>query len=297
MAAALIVLCGASRAAAQEIEPRAYANAPVGVNFLIAGYVHTEGGVTVDRNLPVENPALSTSSGLLAYARILDIGGLSGKLDVVLPYTFMSGKAELDGRLLRREVHGLGDARFRLSVNLLGAPAVTTEEFAAYEQDLIVGVSLQVAAPTGRYDSSRLVNIGTNRWAFRPEIGISKRLGNLTLEGMAAVHLYTDNDEFFGERTRAQAPIFSAQGHAIYRFGKGVWASTGLNYFVGGRTTVDGTLNADLQQNWRLGGTLAVSLDRRNSIKLDLGTGLAARTGNDLDLVGIAFQRRWGGGL
>ena len=32
-------------AQAQDIEPRAYSNAPVGVNFLIAGYAYTKGAV------------------------------------------------------------------------------------------------------------------------------------------------------------------------------------------------------------------------------------------------------------
>ena len=60
---------------------------------------------------------------------------------------------------------------------------------------------------------------------------------------------------------------------------------------------VDGALNRDLQQNWRVGGTRAFPLDRANSIKLYVSSGVSARTGNNFDLAGVAWQYRWGGGL
>lgn len=295
--AACTLMTTSSAARAQDIEPRAYSNAPVGVNFLIAGYAHTQGGLAFDPSLPVRDPQLRTSSAVLAYARVIDLWGKSSKIDVIVPYTWLSGTANLEGEAIEREVDGPADSRFRLSVNLYGAPALSLKEFAAYRQDLIVGVSLQVSAPTGQYDESRLVNIGTNRWSFKPEVGVSKALGPWTLELAAAATLYTDNRDFSGGKTRSQDPIYSVQGHAIYSFRSGIWASIDATYFAGGRTTVDGTRNSDLHQNWRVGGTAAFPLDARTSIKLYASSGVSARTGNDFDLFGIAWQYRWGGGL
>ena len=77
----------------------------------------------------------------------------------------------------------------------------------------------------------------------------------------------------------------------------GIWASLDATYFVGGRTTVNGVLNSDLQQNWRLGGTLAFPVNPENSIKLYASSGVSARTGDSYDLIGVAWQYRWGGGL
>lgn len=270
---------------------------PVGVNFLIAGYAYTEGGLAFDPSLPVDNPQLRTSSAVLAYARVLDLWGKSGKIDVIVPYTWLSGSADLAGQMIEREVDGLADARVRLSVNLYGAPALTLKEFAGYRQDMVIGASLQVTAPSGQYDDGRLVNIGTNRWSFKPEVGISKALGPLTLEIAAATTLYTDNHDFFGGDTRSQKPLYSVQGHAIYSFRPGIWASIDATYFTGGRTTVNGTQNNDLQQNWRVGGTLSLPVDAHNSIKLYASSGVSARTGNNYDLIGITWQYRWGGGL
>ncbi len=294
---AVVVASGVATARAQEIEPRAYSNAPIGVNFLIAGYAYTRGGVPTDGSLPIEDPRLHTSNMVVGFAHAFDLWGMSAKVDAVAPYTWLSGSADYHGESLQRIVNGFSDPSFRLSVNLYGAPALSLPEFASYRQDLIIGASLRVFAPWGQYDGSRLVNIGTHRWAIKPEIGISKAIDAWTLEFTAGATLYTDNNDFYGGNTRSQDPLYSFQGHAIYSFPNGIWGSIDATYFAGGRSTLNGTLSADLQQNWRLGATLALPVDRYNSVKLYASSGVSARTGNSYDLLGIAWQHRWGGGL
>ena len=284
-------------AQAQEIEPRAYSNAPIGVNFAIAGYAYTQGAVPFDASLPVKNAQLKTSNAVLAYARVFDVWGQSGKFDAIVPYTGLSGTAEVAGQPFERNVTGFADPRFRLSVNLYGAPALTLREFRNYEQDLIIGASLQVSMPASQYDSSRVVNIGTHRWSFRPEVGISKAMGPWTLEFQAAETLFTDNRDFYGGHTRSQDPIYSLQGHVIYGFRSGVWASLDATTFAGGRTTLNGVRGDDRQQNWRVGGTLAFPVDVHHSIKIYASSGVSARTDNNYDLIGVAWQYRWGDGL
>ena len=282
---------------AQDIEPRAYSNAPIGVNFLIAGYAYTSGGVAFGPSLPITHPDLNTSSAVVAYARVLDLWGMSAKFDATLPYTWLSGTADFRGETVTRKVDGFANSAFRLSINLYGAPALTLKEFADWKQDAIIGASLRVTAPWSQYDDSKLINIGTNRWSFKPEVGISKAIGPWTLEGKAAVTIYTDNDDFLGGNTLSQDPLYSLQAHLIYGFRSGIWASVDTTYFTGGRTTVNGVQNSDLQQNWRVGGSLAFPVDRENSIKLYVSSGVSARTGNNFDLIGVAWQYRWGGGL
>jgi len=282
---------------AQSIEPRAYSNAPIGVNFLIGGYAYTRGGIAFDTSLPIGDPSLTTSSGVLGYARALSLWGMSGKFDAIVPYTWLSGTATYSGAPISREVNGLADPAFRLSVNFYGAPALSLPEFKSYEQDLILGGSLQVSVPAGQYDDTKLINIGAHRWYFKPEVGFSKALGLWTLEAQAAVTLFTTNNDFFNGNRRAQRPLYSLQTHAIYSFPRGIWASMDATYFAGGRTTLNGTLDANLQSSWRAGATLALPVDLYNSIKFYASRGLSARTGNSYDLVGIAWQYRWGGGL
>jgi len=295
--ASCAMMMSASAVRAQSIEPRSYSNAPVGVNFLIGGYAYTRGGISFDTSVPITDPELSASSAVLGYARALDLWGASGKFDVIVPYTWLSGSATYQGGPVQRDVNGFGDTLVRLSVNLYGAPALTLTEFGSYKQDLIVGASLQVSVPTGQYDDTKLINLGAHRWFFKPEVGLSKALGPWTLEFKAAATLFTTNDDFFNGNRRSQDALYSFQGHAIYNFPSGIWSSADLTYFAGGRSTLNESLQSDLQQNWRVGGTLAVPVDSRNSVKLYVSRGVSARTGNSYDLMGIAWQYRWGGGV
>ncbi len=286
------ILAG-SPARAADIEPRAYANAPVGINFLVAGYAYSKGGLSTDPSSPLQEARLTINTGVMAYARTMGFWGKSGKIDVVVPYSDLAGTALVNGEPAERNVSGFGDPRLRLSVNFFGAPALSLQEFAGYRQDLIVGASLQVAPPLGQYDPDRLVNLGSNRWFVKPEIGVSKAFGAFTLELAGAVFLYTTNDDYFGGKTLEQDPVYSAQAHLIYSFGRGVWAAVDGAYDYGGRTTIDGVRDDEVLGNSRVGLTVALPVSRSSSIKLYASTGTATRTGTDYDLVGIAWQYRW----
>ena len=293
----LVLASVASTAHAQDIEPRAYSNAPIGVNFVIVGGVATRGGLSTDPSIALTDAHLQTSNLVLAYARVLDLGGKSGKFDMIVPYTRIDGTAHYQGDPVAREITGFGRPAFRLSINLHGAPALSLKEFRGWKQDLIVGASLQVSPPWGQYDASKLVNISSHRWTFKPEVGVSKAHGPWTLEAQAAATFFTDNNDFYGGRTRSQRPLYSLQGHVIYGFRSGKWLSFDGTWFAGGRSTIDDALRNDLQQNWRLGMTLAIPVDPLNSIKFSASSGVSARTGNNYDALGVAWQHRWGAGL
>jgi hypothetical protein len=297
--AALVVmaLVGTALAAeAQDLEPRAYVNTPVGMNFLILGYGYTRGDVAFDSSVPIEDAELTVHSAVLAYARALDVWGRAGKLDVTLPYAWLSGSAKVAGQPRDRDVSGLGDPRLRFSVLVYGAPALTLAEFADYQPDLIVGASLSVTAPIGQYDSDKLVNIGTNRWSVRAELGISKTLGALTVELAPSVTFYTDNDDFISGKTLERDPLYAVQAHVVYHTRVGPWAAVDATYYTGGRTTVDG-VRGEQPEHLRLGTTLAIPVDRHNSVKLFGSVGAITRAGGNFTTAGIAWQYRWGGGL
>ena len=133
LAAALLWVAGSVVARAQDIEPRAYSNAPIGVNFLGAGYAQAQS----DR--------YRTSSEILGYAHVFELAGQSARFDVVLPYADLTGSVPVKGQSIGRATDGLTDPLVRLSVNLYGAPALSLKDFADYKQDLIIGTSLTAA--------------------------------------------------------------------------------------------------------------------------------------------------------
>jgi hypothetical protein len=291
-----IALLGATVAQAQDAEPRSYSNTPIGLNFLIAGALYSRGKMAFDPDLSIADANFHSEAGLLAYVRSFDFAGQSAKFDAIVPTASFNAWGLVDGQPREREMSGLGDPRFRVSVNLIGAPAMSAKEFANYRQDLIVGVSLQVSAPFGQYDSSKLLNLGNNRWSFKPELGISKAIGPWTFELAPSMTFFTDNTDFFGGNNFSQAPIYAVQAHAIYTFQSGIWMALDGLYFAGGRTTLNGVKGDNEQAISRAGLTVALPIDRQNSVKLSASTGITSRTGSELTAVGIAWQYRWGDG-
>jgi hypothetical protein len=279
---------------AQSLEPRFYSNAPKGLNFLLGGYTLSTGGLSADPALKLTDANLELHMPFVAYARSSALFGKSAKFDISVPYGFLSGDAYLDGVYVEREVDGFADPQFRGSINLLGAPALTMEEFKDYKQNFILGTSLKVSAPLGQYDTGKLVNIGQNRWSFTPELGASKTFGPFVLEVAGATTFYTDNDEF-GGKTKEQEPLYSIQGHVVYAFKHGIWLAFDATRYAGGRSSVNGVERDDMQQSSRLGATLAFPVNKANSIKLYASAGVSTRTGSDFNTYGAAWQYRWGG--
>jgi len=294
IATAALALAAAVRA--QDLEPRSYVNTPVGMNFLIAGYAYIDGKLEFDPSAPVADGQYHMNTTVLAYAHAFGVWGKSAKFDMIVPYSSFSGSALVNGQGKSRETSGFNDPRFRVSVNFYGAPALSFKEFSQYKQDLLIGASVQVSAPWGAYDDTKLVNLGNNRWSFKPELGMSKAWNQWTVEIAPGVTFYTENNDFFNGGTLQQDPLYSVQGHVVYSFKSGIWLAADGTYFSGGRTTINGVRNQNLQSNTRGGLTLAVPVDRYNSIKLYASGGTSTRTGTEFNAIGFAWQYRWGGG-
>ncbi len=283
---------------AQTMEPLSYTNSPVGLNFLIAGYSYQSGSVLADPSLPIHNVEAKVDNATFAFSHILDCWGQSGSVALVMPYARLSASGEVLEQERSVDRVGVGDLALRLSVNLYGAPALSLQEFAGYHQDVIIGASVVVVAPSGQYIASKLVNIGTNRWSFEPSLGVSKAVKRWTFEAAVGVTFFTANDAFLGDNTRSQDPLFSVQAHAIYNFNRKLWAALDGTYYTGGRTSLNGgALDNDLERNSRWGSTIAYSLTRHDSVKLYFSSGLTAQSGADFRIFGVAWQYRFGAGL
>ncbi len=282
---------------AQSLEPRAYSNAPTGLNFLLIGYQKSKGALVFDTAIPITDASSDIDLGLLGYVHTLGVAGKSAKIGLLLPYASLAASGNVAGNFRTRETNGIADPSIYFSMNLYGAPALSPEKFKDYRQDTIIGFTFKVSPPLGDYDSDKAINLGTNRWSFGPGMGVSQAVGNWTLEASAAAEFYTDNNNFLNGRKRQQDTIYSSQFHVTYSFPRHIWVAVSATYYAGGRSTIEGKTNNDLQQNWRTGFTLALPVNRKNSIKLFGSSGVSARTGSNYDALGIAWQYRWGGGI
>jgi len=294
---AVILLSKVFSVSAQELEPRAYSNAPVGLNFVLLGYQRSQGGLLFDPSVPITDADSDINVTILGYLRTLDIAGMSAKAGIVLPYADLAASGLVSGVPRSRETDGLVDPVLYFSINFSGAPAVKLSEFRSYQQDTILGFTLKMTPPLGHYEKDKIINIGTNRWSIKPEFGVSKAINRWVLDAAAAATYYTENNEFDTSKTRKQDPVYSVQGNLTYTFKNKIWLSYGVTYFTGGETRVDGIKSNDLQNNSRTGFTIAIPVNKYNSIKILASTGVNTRTGTDYDSISAFWQYRWGAGL
>jgi Putative MetA-pathway of phenol degradation len=296
MPAALVTaLLVAPSARAQELEPRALVNAPIGVNFLVAASGYVYGNLLLDPALPLEDGNARLATLGLGYLRSVDVFGWGGKVGLVLPFATGEWEATLAGTDTSTTRTGPGDPILKFSVNFVGSPALTKTEFRDYRQSTVVGASLQIMVPLGQYYPDRLVNLGSNRWAFAPRLGLSQVTGRWMLETYAGAMLYAANSDFYGGKHLTQDPLFEAQAHAIYSIrGTETWAAGSIGYGWGGRSTIDGVAKERIE-NVRLSALLRLPLARGHGIKLVYINGLATRLGSDFDTFQLAYQHAWGG--
>ncbi len=290
----LLLLAAALHASAQDLEPRAYAPAPVGANFFLVNYSYQSGEVLFDPALPFTDVNAYISGVSFGYGHTFPLFGRFASGAVVVPYAFGSINGNVGEDYARITRSGLGDLRLRFVVNLLGGPGLSAREWAARKPETTLGFSLVVVAPTGQYSNEKLINIGNNRWAFKPEFGLSYPTGPWTLEASAGVWLFTENTHTYpGANVRSQAPLFTFQAHGGYTFRPGLWLALDATFYGGGRTSTNGVPGDTRQSNSRAGVTFSLPVARGHSIKLLAARGVSARVGSRFDTYAIAYQFFW----
>ena len=276
------------------MEPRAYSPSPVGTNFLAVVVGNSRGAVLFDPTVPITDAHADLYSTTVGYARAFGLGSRQGLVAALLPYVRgdVAGKVFEESRQVQRS--GLADLRLKVSLNLVGTEAMTQKQFAKAPRRTILGASLTVQAPTGQYDSTKLINIGTNRWAFKPEVGVSVPVGRWYLDAYAGAWFFTSNDRFYpGDTTRRQDPITVLQAHVSYVFKSHAWLAIDATWYGGGAATVDANPPSTRQSNSRLGATGAIPLTRSQSLKFAASTGTSTRTGTDFQTYLVGWQLMW----
>lgn len=278
---------------AQQLEPRAYVPAPIGLNILGMAAMYTTGGVVTDPVSPLQNVEARVYTLIPFYTRTFGLFGRQASVTAMTPFAEANVHGDVFnmGRSIDRS--GVLDPQVRFAVNLLGGPALTPQEFSQHKPETTLGASILVNAPFGQYDPAKLINLGTNRWACKPELGLSQPWGNWIFEFYAGVWLFETNDNFFGGQVRRQDPLASYQAHVIYAVNPLLWMSADFTYYYGGDTTLNGKPQNDRQDNTRGGVTLALPIGQSQSLKLTWARGVTTRIGSSFDMMGVSWQVLW----
>jgi len=285
----------------QDLSPRAYVITPIHSNAVVLSDSYFSGSLSFNGTVPITDATAKVNVPVLSLYHSFNLFGRSANVTASLPY----GVGDFKGTVLGEETNvyrsGMFDSVYRFAMNLRGGPAMDIATFRKYRQKTVLGVSLKVVAPTGQYDSRKLINYGANRWAFKPEFGYSRRFGHWILDGYAGLWLYTRNPEFFsqnqyypGVRYQTQEPIGAFEWHLSYDVKPRMWVSLDGNFWVGGRTSLNGVENPNtLQKNSRLGATGSLPVSRNQSIKVSYSRGTYIRFGGDYHNLSVGWQYSW----
>lgn len=283
----------AGQISAQDLEARSYAVVPKGLHAAALSYTFSKGDVVADATSPVKNLDITTSVIGLGYVQTFSMFNKLTRLAVSLPYGFLDGKAKVYGSDTSGTRAGFLDGRIKFGLNLLGSPVLTPQEFRRFEERTVLGVSVVISVPVGQYYPSKLINLGTNRWGFKPEVGFSHREGRLYFEMYTGVWFFTENNEYFKSTTLTQNPLFAFQAHVDYIFKSNIWIALNGGFAVGGQTSLSGVQRSDDQQNWRLGSTFSMPINIHQSIKFMVNTGVATRAGQNYTALTLVYQYTW----
>ena len=285
---------------AQDLAPRAYLIVPLHSNAITLTYSFMDGSLNFGDVVPLSGSKAHVSLPVFSYSHSMRLFGRSALFTASLPY----GVGNISAKVVDTEEHvyrsGMFDSSYRFSVNLFGGPAMDLKEYVRWKQKTVLGVSVRLVAPTGQYDPTKLINFGSNRWALKSEVGLSRRWGHWIVDAYGGGWYYSANPEFFshnkynpGTVSQKQGSIFAFEGHLSYDVRPRLWASFDANFWDGMRSTVNGVPKQDNQRNSRIGGTISIPFTLHQSVKFSYSQGAYVTIGGDFKTVAVAWQYSW----
>ena len=298
---ATLLLC--RMAAGQDLAPRAYVITPIHSNAVVVTYSFFTGNLDLGGGLPITDAKATANVPSLSIYHSMRFFGRTSSFTAALPY----GVGNFNGKVLDTQTNvyrsGLLDSVYRFSFNVYGGPAMDGRQYMKWRQKTLVGVSLRVYAPTGQYDSTKLINLGSDRWAFKPEVGYSQRFGHWVVDAYGGVSFYTTAPKFFSQNqynpgiiSRSQAPVAAFEGHLSYDVRPRLWVSFDGNFWSGGTVSLNGVENpATEQRNSRIGGTVSVPITQHQALKCTYNNGAYIKYGGNFQNISVGWQYSWYG--
>ena len=292
-----VVIQTRQEARAQFNDPRTYTNTPIGINQLELSYTYVHSNASLDTSLVVTGSKLNLNQGIIDYTRYFGLLHRLMWVEGSIPIAGLGGS--ISGTNIQGYTSGAGDSSYQLAMLVKGGPALTPAQFKDYQPTTTLGASLTVTAPTGLYQPSKVLNLSSNRWSFKPEIALTHPFGpeqKWGFDAYANAYFYTDNVSYKGREILGQRPLPGVEGHISYSFNDSLWASVDTRYSLYGVTFVDGTSQTNSQRNFVLGSEMNVSLSPRNSLVFEFAKALMHQNGPALVGFTVKYDYVWGKG-
>ena len=272
-----------------------YAEGPVGLNSLEFTYAYVRGTASIDTALVVGSENLDLNKGTFSYTHNFSMLGRLAWVSANVPLASLTGT--VTGTNASGSTSGIGDSSFELAMLLKGGPALSAAELASYERTMILGMSLTVSVPTGEYDGNKVLNLGSHRWSFKPELGISYPFGperKWEVDGYINAYFFTDNTSYRGVEILHQEPLPGLEAHLSYSVTPGFWASLDSRYAFRGETVVDGLEQNNTQENLTVGAEASWTPNAHNSLDVVFAKALVHRNAPTYTGVSLSYTYSWG---
>jgi Putative MetA-pathway of phenol degradation len=286
--------CTSGRASAQFNDARAYDNTPVGVSQLELDYTYVRSNASLDPSLSIAGANLNLNQGTIGYTHYFGVFGRLAWVEATVPLAGLGGS--IAGTNVHGSIAGAGDSSYQIATLLKGGPALNIEQFESYKPATSLGLSLSITAPTGLYNSNKILNLGSDRWSFKPELAFSLPFGpdqKWEFDAYGNATFYTDNTFYHGREALRQEPLPGLEGHISYSFNDRVWLSLDTRYSFRGTTYTDGISQNNPQQNFILGNELNISLSPQNSLTFVFAKAIVHQNGPTATGFSIKYDYTW----
>jgi hypothetical protein len=290
----LVILRTPDQAHAQFTDPHTYDNTPAGTNQIELAYAYARANASIDTSLIVTGARFNLNQGTITYTRYFGFLHHLAWVEAGVPLAGLNGS--ISGTNIQGSTTGAGDSSYLLGALLKGGPALSAAEFANHKPVTTVGMSLTITAPTGQYDPTNILNLGSDRWSFKPEIAVAHPFGpeqKWKVEAYANSWFFTDNTSYHGREILRQHALPGLEGHFSYSFIDSLWASLDARYSFRGVTYVNDVNQSNAQQNFSLGSEVNVSLNPRSSLVFVFDKALVHRNGPALSGFTVKYNYSW----
>lgn len=264
-----------------ENDPRDSINAPDGTSIFLFYYRNYYGSDLYANGTKTSNNLdFNLDMAIFRYAHFVSLGDWTWSYDVLQPI------GDLD--FTTYNTNGLGDTNFATHIN---TPYLIQTDKMKY----MMSAGFYLSAPTGDYDNSKVVNLGTNRWSYKFEYTpLILQAGKLVLEFTGDVTFYTDNNDYGAASAELETdPLFGLTTHLSYNLTDSFWIGASHYYYSGAENDVSGVNQNDQAKTQALRLTASFNVAPNVIMMLQYQTEIKKDNGVKQDYVGTRIAYIW----
>lgn len=248
--------------------------------ILVYGQHYSANKLYSNGELQTDDVDYKTDIGIARFAWYPKLGPFLTSLQAYVPF----GKSQLKipGNTGSVTSSGIGDPTILSGIYIINDRAAKTW----------FGVAGYITAPLGEYDNNKSVNLGSNRWKFKGELGLTKGFGNFFIDIAAGASWFGDNDEYGPTRNvLEQSKEYHIETHFSYNLTPSVYAALDYYYLTGGEQYLNGNQITKSENNNAAQVEIAFHTTPLEQLMVYYRRDLRVEDGLKQDMLGIRYYK------